>query len=155
MKKDKIISILLGFFVLIILILTILFSTVSKPAKVIGQSMEPTLHNGQIITINKMHKSLQQGDIVVFIKQNSASNKKVVKRVIALEGQTVEFKNGNVYVDGQIYDYVGKSQIEPTYNKIVLIPEDHFFALGDNWSNSIDSREYGPVNYKQLIGIMN
>lgn len=155
MKKDKIISIVLACFIFIILVLIIIFSTVSKPAKVIGKSMEPTLKEGQYITINKMHKTLQQGDIVIYKKQNDPTNKIVIKRVIATAGQVLEIKNQNIYVDGKLFNYINQAEIPKNYIKIVNLPDNHFFALGDNWSNSIDSRDYGPVSYNSIVGVMN
>ena len=112
---------------------------------VIGVSMEDTLYNGQTILVNKIAYLLfppKAGDVVVFLPNGNAHTHYYVKRVVATPGDTVEFRDGRLYVNGvmeksEAYDKVADPGIaeEP-----LLVGEDEFFVLGDNRNNSEDSR---------------
>ena len=112
---------------------------------VIGVSMENTLYNGQTILVNKIAYLLfppKAGDVVVFLPNGNAHTHYYVKRVVATPGDTVEFRDGRLYVNGEMeesdeYDKVSDPGIaeEP-----LVVGEDEFFVLGDNRNNSEDSR---------------
>lgn len=125
-----------------------------------GHSMDPTLNDRDVLYVNRFMYEPEIGDIIVFKPKNSPDTP-YVKRVIALEGQVVEFDydTGSVIVDGEVYDedYI----LEPidalhfgnmTYP--FTVPEDHIFALGDNRNNSSDSRltSVGAVSEESIIG---
>lgn len=121
-------------------------SYILRPVYVVGASMEPCLSSGQVLIMWKLDYKLgdpKRGDIVVIKKeQDTLDHKSLIKRVIALPGETVEIKNGKVYIDGkELYpDYV---DVRTPANGFVKtkVPEGMYFAMGDNRSNSRDSRD--------------
>lgn len=119
-----------------------------------GHSMEPTLHHGERLLVNKLAYRFQdakRGDIVVFRYPEDPS-KDFIKRIIATEGDTVEIVDGKVYVNGEALEepYVadhGRDHLPPTQ-----VPSGTIFVLGDNRRNSQDSRYFGPVSEELLEG---
>ncbi len=124
---------------------------------VIGVSMENTLFNGQTILINRIAYLIMQpkaGDIIVFLPNGNQNTHYYVKRVVAVPGDTVQFIDGRLYVNGVVeendaYDKVAESGIA---ENLIKLDNDEYFVLGDNRNNSEDSRSgnIGPVN-KALI----
>ena len=118
-----------------------------------GESMSPTLNQGNYVLCART-TSCDQGDVIAFY----LDNKVLVKRVIATEGQWVDIdQQGNVYVDGQMLDEpyidskaVGKCDIVLP----CLVGEGEMFVMGDNRSNSVDSRSasVGCVDSSQVVG---
>lgn len=128
---------------------------------VIGDSMEPSLYNGQEIYINRMiynFVSPKRNDVIVFKPALNQNSHFYVKRVIGLPGETIQIKNGRIYIDGElyiedneIYDLIEDSGIAE--NEIVLA-KNEFFVLGDNRNNSEDSRSanIGVVKQSDIFG---
>ncbi len=121
---------------------------------VIGYSMEPTLHNGERLFVNKLVYRIrepQRGDIVVFRYPFNPS-RDFIKRVVAVAGETVEIREGRVFVDGRFLmePYV-QSQDFATH-PAVLVPPGHVYVLGDNRRNSEDSRVFGPFPTRYVKG---
>jgi len=126
---------------------------------VIGVSMENTLYNGQTVLVNRIAYLLfppKAGDVIVFLPNGNINTHYYVKRVVATPGDTVEFKDGRLYVNGVMeeneeYDKVADPGIaeEP-----VVVGVDEFFVLGDNRNNSEDSRSgnIGLVKRSQIEG---
>lgn len=110
-------------------------------------SMEPYLYSGQTILIIK-EKSPRIGDIVVF--ENPEDSRLVVKRCILSPGDQVVINNGSLVTSGRRIPLTGK-QLK-RLSAFDFIPENMFFATGDNIFNSHDSRDYGPVFTKNLKG---
>lgn len=114
-----------------------------------GQSMEPTLHNGERLFINKFiyrFKEPERGDIVVFTPRGSPG-KKYIKRVIGLPGDAIYIKDGVTYLNGEPLeeDYLNDSmrgEFGP-----YEVPEESVFVMGDNRNHSADSRFSGAVGY--------
>lgn len=123
-----------------------IFSAVVGFSTVDGVSMDPTLSNSQKVVFLRMGKNYEIGDIVA-IKMPSGD--RYVKRVVALEGDTVELKDGAVYVNGRKLDEpyaVGRT--EPQESRVsypYVVEKDAVFVLGDNRPESIDSRTFGAV----------
>ena len=143
-----------------------------------GTSMNPTLAEGDGVIVNIITYSFNNpkpGDVISFYPPNNVSGKKVMvcKRIIAIEGETIELRNGNVYVDGQErnfsfqtgndtypgsspqLDYFSENDnpyltygIDEPYH----IPEGYYFVLGDNHQNSEDSRWHGAIAREKIIG---
>lgn len=132
----------------------VLLSTLLLPIiQVSGDSMEPTLSSGDILMLLKT-KNYQCGELCCI----SWQNKMLLKRVIALPGDTVEMDAaGNVYRNGELVEEpyltekcLGECDMTFPYQ----VPEDQLFVLGDRRSTSIDSRSsaIGCVSYEQMIG---
>ena len=126
---------------------------------VIGVSMEDTLYSGQTILVNRIAYLLfppKSGDIVVFLPNGNANTHYYIKRVVGVPGDTVEFRDGRLYVNGikeenEEYDKVADPGIaeEP-----IALGADEFFVLGDNRNNSEDSRSgnIGMVHRNLITG---
>ena len=132
--------------ILIVALVTIIlvFTFVGRITPVVGESMLPTLHE----------------DIVVLTKEFDAARGPIVKRIIAVEGQTVDidYQTGTVYVDGEALDepYLNEPMEEPWYEDLtsVTVPEGSVFVMGDNRNHSNDSRDVtlGTVDTRYLLG---
>ena len=143
-------------FALIICIIVFVF--IFRIVDVSGDSMNPTLLNGDKLVVSDVFYKPKQGDIVIFRKDEYKAEA-LVKRVIATEGQTIEidFDRGRVYVDGELPDepYIA----EPTHNQLDFqgpqtIPEGCVFVMGDNRNASSDSRraQIGMVDERLIVG---
>ena len=121
--------------------------------RVEGISMEPSLHEGQFVVVNRMAyrwNKAERGDIIVFRFPLNPS-RRFIKRVIGLPGNTVTIRGGDVYIDGQILDepYLAAT---PRYDGEWIIGLDELFVLGDNRNNSSDSQNWGPLPIEEIIG---
>ena len=142
-------------FVLMYLAFVFICREVLMVAIVDGASMEDTLHNEDIL-ICRRTTNLKHGDIVTF--KSSKDNENLIKRVIALGGDTVKIENNKVYVNNKKIDdpYIKSRMITNNYNEI-KVQEGYAFVLGDNRNNSLDSRyeSVGLVNVdEQVSGIV-
>ncbi|MDL4840043.1 signal peptidase I [Aquibacillus rhizosphaerae] len=138
------------------------------PIVVDGPSMLPTLENGDHMIVNKFSYTIgdpERFDIVVF---HATLDKDYIKRVIGLPGETVEVKDEILYINGEEVDepFLNDKIAQITNNQVYTfdftmedipgeyqtIPDDHVLVLGDNRSNSTDSRLLGLISYDQLVG---
>ncbi len=139
--------------IIVAAIAVLITSLVLPVLQISGTSMEPTLNNGDIVVLLKT-SNLQYGDLCGF----SYSNKILIKRVIALPGDTVVIDNeGNLYINGELQDepYItdrslGECDIEFPYT----VPENTYFLMGDHRKTSIDSRStvIGCIPKEQIVG---
>ncbi|MUV36296.1 Signal peptidase I [Lentibacillus sp. JNUCC-1] len=120
-----------------------------------GESMDPTLEDGERVIFNKfiyLIDSPERGDIVII--QHPSKN--YVKRVIGLPGETIEMQNHILYIDDQevAQDFIGNEAINSTGNfGPIHIPEDSYFVMGDNRAKSRDSRNgLGLIKEEDIIG---
>jgi signal peptidase I len=135
---------------------TLIVTFVAQVARVEGQSMAPTLANEDRLIVNKLAYligSPQKGDIVMLLYPRDP-DKSFVKRVIAEAGDTVSIENGNVYVNGtpMAEDFVPPNYRSHDDHEPELIPEGHYYVLGDHRNNSSDSRDWGVVPRKYITG---
>jgi signal peptidase I len=128
---------------------------VGQATRVEGQSMEPNLHSEQRLVVEKLSYRFhgpQRFDIVV-LKMPNHGEELLIKRVIGLPGETVEIRDGHVYVDGNLLAEPFTDQsTHPGRNSKVIVPPLHIYVMGDNRDRSNDSRSFGPVPIDNLIG---
>ena len=127
-----------------------------QPVKVEGTSMNPLLSDQERIFINKFvyHFGLiERGDVVVFWYPLDRS-KSFIKRVVGLPGETLEIRDGRVYVNGgELTDqYVPASYLDGTNYGPFLVPPGYYFVMGDHRDSSNDSRVFGPVTRQYIYG---
>ena len=157
--KDWVITIFITI-LLIIVFRTFIFS----PVIVEGESMLPTLHDGDRLFINKIGmyvSELERFDVIVF---KTKKDKHFIKRIIGMPGDELKYENQKLYINGEPIDesYIIPNQLQKDFTIKSLygyevIPEDHYFVLGDNRENSNDSRKrfIGLIHEKQILGSAN
>lgn len=135
-------------------VLFLLIRTGAQNFRIDGDSMEPNLHDGQFLIINKLAYRFgepQRGDIVVFRFPRDPS-RDFIKRVIGLPGETVEVRRGQVFIDSQplaepYRPHLGSYDASPT-----TLGPNEVYVLGDNRNNSSDSHAWGPLPLDNVIG---
>lgn len=148
-------------FVVFAAIFALIYLFIAQPHKVSGLSMYPTFHDGDYILTDKISyrfNNPQRGDVIV-LKNPRDENQDFIKRVLALPGDTIKVENNNVYINNQpVNEYYlppGVSTNAGAYlteGTVVSVAPDQFFVLGDNRNHSSDSREWGYVPRKDIIG---
>lgn len=156
--KDKKVSKEIIEYVLIIVAVLLFRAFFYSPIRVTGTSMVPTLKDGDIMILNKIGykiNGLDRFDIVVI----DYNNEKLIKRVIGLPGDYVEYEEDKLYINGELIeeDYTRKETSDFIletlgYNKI---PENKYLVLGDNRGISKDSRIIGLIDSKDIKGYTN
>ena len=164
--------------VILTLVIFLMVRAVVQNFKVEGRSMEPTLESGQYLLVNKalywrfdprlidrfipgrkastdrpfyIFGQPERGDVIVF-KYPKDLSRDFIKRVIAVPGDTVEIKQGKVFVNDQPLDEPYILDRPNYYVERQVVPPDNFFVLGDNRNNSLDSHVWGNVPVQDIIG---
>jgi len=128
-----------------------------------GSSMYSTLHDGDRVLVNKLSYRLhdpRRGDVVVLKTMESVGERDLIKRVVALPGETIEYRSCVLYIDGRVLtepyldDSIVTAQNCGGDQAPLTVPEDSVFVLGDNRGGSKDSRDgqLGPISYDDIIG---
>lgn len=142
-------------------IFVVIYAFLFRPYQVNGHSMDPSFQDGEYVLTNLIQKrfgSLKRGDVIVF---NSPVDKEkdYIKRIIGLSGDRVKINDGEVFVNGEKLNqdflpstvrtnpgaFLGEGQE-------VVVPEEHYFVMGDNRNFSSDSREWGFITKQEVIG---
>ena len=135
-------------YIVIVIVVVLIRSFIVTPIRVSGPSMNPTLKSGYIMILNKLAK-IDRYDIVVINSKKSPNV--LIKRVIGLPGETIEVKDGDIYInDKKIKDKYG-SGTTGDFEKIT-IPKNEYFVMGDNRPVSADSRIFGTFSKKDIKG---
>lgn len=135
-------------YIIIVVVVLLVRSFIVTPGLVNGSSMEPTLYNNELVLINKigLNKGIDRYDIVVVKYENST----IIKRVIGLPYETVEYIDDTLYIDGKIVNT--KVDFEYTKDFKLTAGKNEYIVLGYNRNISKDSRIIGPVKERDIIG---
>lgn len=142
-------------YIIVVIVVVLVRSFIITPAIVDGSSMVPTLYNNNVILVNKLDykaSNIKRFDVVVL----KYEDKKLVKRIIGLPGEHVQYKDGGLYINGFV---VQENFSHGKTDDFLLdslgykkIPGDKYFVVGDNRPNSGDSRIIGLIDKKDIIG---
>lgn len=143
-------------YVIIIILVVLIRTFIITPVIVSGDSMNPTLNNGELLLVRKIgynEKTIDRFDIIV-IKEG---NEEIIKRVIGLPGEYVSYKNDKLYVNHKVVkeDYIHRKTDDFNLEEICtcsIIPEGKYLVLGDNRPISKDSRSIGLIDEEDIIG---
>lgn len=149
-KKKETVS-----YIIILIVVLLIKIYVVTPVKVNGDSMYSTLKDKEIMILNEIHyrfKEIKRFDIIVLKHDNS----KLIKRVIGLPGEKIKYEDDKLYIN----DEEVKEEFFHRYTKDFdlslfdseVIPDNCYFVMGDNRTDSLDSRSFGFVNKKDILG---
>ena len=129
------------------------------PFVVDHSSMVPTLHSGEVLLVDELATALsgyRRGDVVIFHPPvGSYDGPPLVKRVIGVGGDHVQIADGEVAVNGTTLVEPYLPQCDVTFPAVdVVVPVGHIFVLGDNRADSWDSRSYGVVSDRSIVGVV-
>jgi len=139
--------------ILMAVVLFLLLNAVTSRVRVYNVSMQPTLHEGNLLVVNKLAYKLgepKRGDIIIFHYQGTLTED-YIKRVIGLPGDTIDIGGGVVRVNGQAITEPYIAEL-PGYTGTWKVPEGELFVLGDNRNRSSDSHDWGFVKQEWVVG---
>ena len=145
-------------YIAVVIVVLLLFIFVMGLQQVVGPSMEPNLNEGDILVVNKLLYrigKIKRNDVVVITQDE----KYMVKRVVGLPGEHIEYKDNYVYVNGEKFreKFIDTDKVKTEDFKLEdlgydKIPDGMYLVLGDNRENSKDSRDFGLIPKKQIVG---
>ena len=142
-------------YIVIIIVVVLIRTYIVTPVIVVGDSMVPTLKDNQILLLNKFDykfNEIERYDIVVI----KVGKSEIIKRVIGLPGENIEYKNNTLYINGHeeetIYNFDTDDFKLEEICKCDKIPQDKYLVLGDNRMVSSDSRIIGLIDKKDILG---
>ncbi len=135
------------------LLSVVIVAYVVQPVRMEGKSMSPALNEGDKFFLWKQFDELQRGDIVGHLYPLDTT-KSYIKRIVGLPGETIEFRDNRVYINGKLLDesYTQSPTVSFDGEGPKVIPANHYFMLGDNRTNSSDSRLWGTVARELVYG---
>lgn len=137
-------------YIIIIIVVIIIRTFIFTPVVVNGPSMMNTLHNGDVMILDKIGMKLsgiKRFDIVVI----QTGKTKIIKRVIGLSGETISYKNNKLYINGKEVSDNHSNEITYDFEE-VKIPDGEYYVLGDNRTDSVDSRILGTIPKNEILG---
>lgn len=135
-------------YIIIIVVVILIRTFIATPVIVDGTSMNKTLNNNDVVILCKVC-SINRDSIVVLNEE--LDQERIIKRIIALPGETIEIKDGIIYVNDKKYNDIYAYGDTSDYAKRTL-RDDEYFILGDNRLISKDSRYFGPVKKESIVG---
>lgn len=158
-KKENIFREVLKFSLIAIIIVAPIRIFIAQPFIVSGASMEPTFHNGEYLIVDQLSyhfKNPKRGDVIIFKYPNDPSVF-FIKRIVGIPGETIEMQNGKTFIKNETLP--GGFRVEEPYIKeetndtfAITLGENEYFVMGDNRMHSSDSRVWGPLKQKFIIG---
>ena len=135
---------------------------IAQPFLVSGASMEPSFHDGNFLIVDELTyrlKEPERGDVIVF-KYPGNEKEYFIKRIIGIPGETIVTSGDVITITAQdgtmttlVEPYI-KPDLRIAENKSVTLSEKEYFVMGDNRGNSFDSRSWGPLNQKEITGLV-
>ena len=149
---------ILEMFIVGLAVFILVYAFVGQLLRITGDSMAPTLHNDEQIIAEKLSgrlRALERGEIVIF-RHPERADVPLIKRVIGLPGEKFEIKEGKVFINdlplNEPYtteETYGGESIHTDVN--IIIPNGEYVLLGDNRSNSSDSRKWGTIKHENIL----
>lgn len=161
MKKENVVLSYVSTFVFAVVLALLIKTFIFSSNMVIGESMEPTLHEGDrliAMILPLKFKDPHRSDIVIIDAPNE-KGKEYIKRLIGEPGDTISIADGHVLVNGKVLDekYIDPSTYTETYDQVSwTLGENEFFVMGDNRhpGKSLDSRFFGPIKKDSINGVV-
>ena len=147
-----------GKYIIVAVGVILLFLYVISFMEVRGPSMNPTFNEGELVFVSKIHYKvfdIKRNDIIVF-ENNGVKN--LIKRVIGKKKKKIEYKDNTLYINDKAFveEYLAEGTITNNFKTSdvgeEIIPSDCYLVLGDNRTNSQDSRELGCISKDNIIG---
>ena len=141
-------------YVIVIIVVILVKQFIITPIRVNQSSMNNTLYDKDIMILDKISyrfSDIKRFDIVVIKKDKEY----LIKRVIGLPGETVEYKDNKLYINGEVVEENFNHKDTDDYILDKEIPEGYYFVVGDNRPDSLDSRYIGLINKKDILGKTN
>ena len=143
-------------FIICTALIVVIFSLFIRMTIVDGSSMENTLQNGEYLLVEDVFYTPKRGDIVVINDYSNTGiyNKPLVKRVVATAGDSIEIKNGILYLNGEEKneEFIKEQMNVSTNYELTVIKDHEVFVMGDNRNASGDSRIFGAVDERCIVG---
>lgn len=150
LKRNKN-KIFLGSFIIGLLMFMLIFGF----TYIIGHSMEGTMEEGDVILVNRVYDfdDIERGDIAILDINYKGKQTRIIKRIIGVAGDVVEFSNNELYINGEKKKEVYIKEDMDVEDGVFVVPEDKVFVLGDNRNISADSRDVGIgfINFDKAI----
>ena len=151
--------------VLVLCLMIVMIGKMFPVVRVVGDSMYPTYKSGNFLVTTRQVDEVQRGDIVYFSLSKHIEDKEVakkeskhymVKRIVGMPGDSLICKDGTVYVNGKKEENAPNAPCEPEgmLENGVTLKNNEYFVMGDNRTNSFDSRSYGPINKEDMKGVI-
>lgn len=155
-KKEYLICLIIIFLIGISFGLLTIASMGIDTGVISGSSMNNTLTEGtKVLYVSEDIKQIKRGDIINFYGSLDGKLLNVIKRVIGLPGETIFISGANIYINGELLEESYAIYTHPTEDYMeVKIKENEYFVMGDNRSASIDSRHFGTIPKKNILGVL-
>ena len=137
-------------YIIIIIVVIIIRTFIFTPVVVNGPSMMNTLHNGDVMILDKIGMKLggiKRFDIVVI----QTGKTKIIKRVSGMPGETISYHDNKLYINGKEVSDNHSNEITYDFEE-VKIPDGEYYVLGDNRTDSVDSRILGTIPKNEILG---